>query len=769
MPAAFDHARWIADPRAKTPAVTAFRRIFSLPGNAKIRAHISADERYEFFVDGERIGCGPERCDLANWSYESHDLDLKAGRHVIVARTWHLGELAPKSQMSVRPGFLFVATGVAPDLLNTGVAGWESMPVDGYGWLEVPETQVRGYYTVGARCSIDGRRYPWGIERGEGALWQASVIVADATWTMSPAQLPAMHDEPRAIGRIVHIDAHLDGTAVLRANHLASDESPWNGLLLTAKPLTIPAGSRRRVIIDLENYFCGYSDAVLTGGADASVRINWSESLFEKPEGPAKGDRDLIEGKFTAGCGDLFITDGGEERHFRPLWWQAGRYLEVQVATASKPLTIRALGIRETRYPHRFTATFASDDPRLAAVIPMALRTLEMCSHDSYMDCPHYEQQMWIGDTRLQALVTYVQSDDDRLPRKALALLGSSRNETGLTACSWPGRGKWACIPGFSLWWVAMVHDYALWRGDDAFVRSLLPGTRAVFDGVMKTLTPGHLLSAPPHWNYQDWVPGWDWGIPKDGAKGICGLINWQLAWVLMQGAELEEQFGDAAIAQRYRQTSADITKASIAAFWDEGRGLFAEDLGKTKFDEHSQCLALLGNQLPTEMREQVATGLVNDRNLDRTTIYFTHYLFEAYRLLDRTDLLIERMQLWFDHHKNGLKTTIEQPEPSRSDCHAWGAHPVFHYFATILGIRPASPGFAEVRIEPRLGPLNRAEGRMPHPKGVIEVSLRIEGGELAGDVETPVAGVLAWGGMEMSIKPGKQSLKMAGKRARAK
>ena len=33
----------------------------------------------------------------------------------------------------------------------------------------------------------------------------------------------------------------------------------------------------------------------------------------------------------------------------------------------------------------------------------------------------------------------------------------------------------------------------------------------------------------------------------------------------------------------------------------------------------------------------------------------------------------------------------------TRSDCHAWGAHPVFHFYATVLGIRPAAPGFRRV------------------------------------------------------------------------
>ncbi|MEZ4556023.1 MAG: hypothetical protein R2854_06150 [Caldilineaceae bacterium] len=108
--------------------------------------------------------------------------------------------------------------------------------------------------------------------------------------------------------------------------------------------------------------------------------------------------------------------------------------------------------------------------------------------------------------------------------------------------------------------------------------------------------------------------------------------------------------------------------------------------------------------------------SLLSDPSLTRTTIYFTHYLFETYRLLDQPAALFERMGLWFELAAQGFKTTPEQPEPSRSDCHGWGAHPLYHYFATLLGIRPAGLGFDEVEIRPMPGDLTHLSGEMVHP-----------------------------------------------------
>ena len=108
-----------------------------------------------------------------------------------------------------------------------------------------------------------------------------------------------------------------------------------------------------------------------------------------------------------------------------------------------------------------------------------------------------------------------------------------------------------------------------------------------------------------------------------------------------------------------------------------------------------------------------------------RTTIYFSHYLFEALRELNEPDAIIRRMGDWDALLEDGLKTTIEMPEPTRSDCHAWGAHPLFHFHATLAGIRPAAPSFGAVEIKPQLGQLSWIESRIPHPNGTIFVTVR--------------------------------------------
>jgi alpha-L-rhamnosidase len=168
----------------------------------------------------------------------------------------------------------------------------------------------------------------------------------------------------------------------------------------------------------------------------------------------------------------------------------------------------------------------------LGEVIPLGKRVMEMCSHETYMDCPYYEQLMYVGDTRLEVLVTYTWTTDDLLPRKAIATFGSSRKGPGFTQSRYPCKSE-QVIPPFSAWWVAMVHDFAMWRGDLALVRQMLPDVRGVIDAFMDVRNSDGLIAAPLGWNFMDWVPSWKYGIPKDGDAGVSGLINAKVAWVL--------------------------------------------------------------------------------------------------------------------------------------------------------------------------------------------------------------------------------------------
>lgn len=770
--------RWIHPPdEPEPPLVVAYRCRFTLEQPRTVRLHVTADERYELFLDGERFGRGPERGDAVNWFFETYDVEPGAGEHTLLARVWSLGpQMAPTAQTTVHHGLL-----VSPqdedmvETLGTGVGPWECKLLDGYTF----STPQRAGMT-GPRVEIDAKTFDWGFKRGDADGWLPAEPgpegvdghrsrFASRGHGLKPAPLPGMLEERRQVGRAVYVDEPPSadtGQVRMTADADRPDEhAAWTDLCRGEGTVTVASHTRRRVLIDLDDYYCAYPELVVSGGVGSRVRVLWEEACYDSPapRGGAKGNRDEFLGRFYHGVGDTFLPDGGSERLFETVWWRAGRFVEIDVETAAKPLTLERFTIRETRYPLEMEAEFDADDERLTRIVPIMVRGLQMCSHETYMDCPFYEQLMYVGDTRLEVLVTYALTRDDRLPRKAVRMFDASRIPEGLTACSYPSRGK-SLIAPFSLWWVAMLHDFAFWRDDPDFVRNMMPGARAVTDYFLGCRNADGLVEAPRGWNFMDWVREEEWhtGAPPDGQWGVSGMINWQFALVLTQLAELEESVGEHELAVRARRLAREQAESCHEAFWDERRGLYTDTLDGRCVSEHTQCLAILSDLLPPERAEAVADALMAEPDLSPTTIYFSHYLLEALGRMGRMGPLFYRLEEWFALPEWGFKTTYEvAADATRSDCHAWGTHPLWHYFATILGIRPDSPRFKRVRIAPQLGPLRHVRGRLPHPRGFVEAEFEAGDGRIAGEVTLPDGVEGAFVGPEGTtpLSPGRQGV----------
>jgi len=774
-------ARWIQPEGGHTEGVLLWlaRLVIEMPVAAVVRIHVTADERYDLSLDGERIGRGPERGDIDHWPFETFDLTLSAGAHRLVARTWHLGsDHAPTAQLGVHAGFLLAAEGAHAGLFTTGTAAWQTHALGGHQ-LVPGATQ-----DTGSRLLVHTAEVPWSALGGQGDGWTPAVAGRPGIdghlcswwhrhWRLVPAALPAMREQPLALGKLRHLQAlqatDLDVSVlpVQAQEHLTQEAEGWEPLL-AGKAITIPARTSRRAIIDLGAYHCAYSTITVRGGAGSSLRLHWTEALWEPQlltqgwpfESRAKGQRDVVEGKVFRGQGDAVVVSGGGPHRLEGLWWSAGRYLELVVHTAAEALVIEGVTLADTGYPWAFTGTFASDDPSLTGIEELAIRTLRACTHETFMDCPYYEQMQYIGDTRLQALVGYALASDDRLVRKALTMFDASRFPEGLTRSRYPVRDP-QIIPGFSLWWVAMVHDHARWRDDLPFIRSLMPGVRMILECFRANRRDDDLVSSPQGWNFLDWVPSWDGGQSPGGA--VSASLQFHLCGVLELVAELEEALDEPELAVRNRAWARRLSQQAWNVFWDPPSRRLADDREHTRFSEHAPALAIIAGGLTPEQRRLAAASLSAPGTLEPVTIYFAHYLFEAYRVMGRGDLILARLDLWRALQARGLTTLIETPEPNRSDCHAWGAHPVFHFRASLLGVRPAALGFRTVAIAPSLGALTSAAARIPHPRGEVLVSLERSGTSLSGEITLPpgTSGELLWSGSTLALHAGRQDVQL--------
>jgi hypothetical protein len=117
----------------------------------------------------------------------------------------------------------------------------------------------------------------------------------------------------------------------------------------------------------------------------------------------------------------------------------------------------------------------------------------------------------------------------------------------------------------------------------------------------------------------------------------------------------------------------------------------------------------------------------------------------------------------WREMVALGLTTWAEQPEPTRSDSHAWSAHPNYDFLTMVAGIRPRTAGFATVTVAPHLGSLKHLSVVVPNPKGMIEAEYTVEDSRVKATITLPasVSGELLWNGKTFGLHEHKQELQL--------
>jgi hypothetical protein len=756
-------ALWVSPPDVPAEAFGVFhlRRAFELAARPdRFVVHVSADNRYRLFVNGQQVSSGPQRSDLMHWRYETVDLapHLRAGRNVLAALVWNWGSERPVAQFSRRTAFLLQGDSEREAVVNTGPE-WKVLHNEGYEPIPV---RIQAYYASPPGEAVDGRHMPWGWDEVEysdnawkaaaaGEGWRADRTQLRGTdltgqaggWQLVPRSLPPMEEKPVRFARV----------------RRAQGIEPGDGFLRGTGDLMVPARSRAVLLVDQSHLTNAYAVLETTGGAGSTISLTYAEALTDAAG--RKGNRDEIEGKTIVGIKDVFRPDGGERRRFQTLWFRTYRYAQVEIETQDQPLRIHDLHGIFTAYPFELRARFDSDLPWLQDMWAINWRGARLCAFETYFDTPYYEQLQYVGDTRIQALISLYMTSDDRLVRQALSHFDLSRIPEGITASRYPSSlGQY--IPTFSLLWIAMVHDYWMLRDDPEFVRGFLPGVRSVVGWFEHRIDESGLLGPIPWWPYVDWAPEWPVGNPPGAKDGHSTMISLQFVYALERAAALEDALGQPLEAGRDRRLAEALRASVRAKAWDSERGLFSDAPSTAHYSQQTNIMAVLVDAIPAAEQRALMERILTDAKLTQATYYYGFYLFEALRKAGLADRYIERLEPWRGMLAMGLTTVPETPEPTRSDSHAWSAHPNYGLLATVLGLRPSAPGWRSVRIAPALGPLQRASGRVPHPRGDIDVSLTRSGADgLHVDVTLPagLTGTLVWREKSVPLHEGRQEL----------
>ncbi|MCZ7648856.1 MAG: hypothetical protein M5U26_26965 [Planctomycetota bacterium] len=749
-------AQWIWHPEATRDgyAVVLFRKTLDLPHEVEDPTlWITADERFVFYLDGNLLARGPTRSDPTRWPCARvRPGTLAAGRHTLAAAAFHFGpDHAGMGQLSCRAGFLLRGEapqgGEAFDARVRTDASWRCFQDLSRGPVAPEWGDLRIYYCAGDGERIDGARAPWGwmgpdfddrdwrapVELCPGVVWGQRQPRANH-WLV-PDPLPPMDEDEERFARVAETD-HPEPEAL----------DAW---LREDRAVQVAAHSKVRILLDRGLLTNAYTPLTVSGGQGAAIRAVNVEALYLDGK-LNKGDRNQTAGKHAWGQVDEFLPGGGERETFETLWWRSYRYLELTVTTGDRPLTLDKIRSRFTGYPLRERGGFTPDEPHrpsFAKMLDLGWRTARLCAHETYFDCPHFEQLQYIGDTRVQALFSYLLAGDDRLARKSIDDFWHSRIPEGLTQSRFPTRLR-QVIPPFSLYWIGMLYDFFLYRGDKAFLEPYLPAAREILAWFLRRRREDGLIGPLPHWNFTDWVPAWKHGESPGNSTGGSAYLALLVAQAARWLSKLEWEFDYPDLSRRWKTVADTLGADVVRECWDAERRMLSDQPRSSSFSQHANVQGILEGALGRYDTRELLQRILRDPGVTPPgSPYFRFYVAQAMKAVGWRAGFFELLKHWEGLLEGtGLTTWPESDGRTRSDCHAWSCTPSIEFLQTVLGVEPDLEigGFRRAVITPCLGPLNEAAGEVPTPHGSIRLELqRLERGAVRARVETPVSAKL--------------------------
>ncbi|KAL2851259.1 Six-hairpin glycosidase-like protein [Aspergillus pseudodeflectus] len=735
------------DDNSDVARILQFRKRFEIEQvPSQCLVHVSADTRYRLFVNGQSVCFGPAKSTLAEWNYETVDIApfCTAGTNSIAARVLRYSPRQPGTMSFIRgpiPGFILYCESldISTDRL------WLCKTDDAVRILSPRQTNpALGPPLLLVNEEVDGTHEDcgWATRDYDVSTWVTAIKA-----TLKTPMVPILEGR-RLVPRIIPLLPEIAGrfSGAISCEGLTAEETTcWTDLVQNDQQLWIDSNRKMTITLDATVLTTAFLELHFQGGAKSRIRIRCAE-CFERqatdspnPFARNKGDRTDAAG-ILVGYDDFYTVsntiDANGSVYYEPFWFRTFRYVELQIETSDMPLCVQRFTYRSSHYPLDIKTTISHFPSKEAEKQwEISLNTLQNCMHETYEDCPYYEQNQFAMDARLQILFTYQLSHDDRLARKCMQEFYSSRRPDGLIETHFPSPFPVVNIPFFSLYWILMVHDHMMYIGDRSLVRRYLGTIDGILDHFAQRVEEDGLVGrlAWDIWPFVDWTKEWTLGkgdfrqlaVPpayyRTGKMTYSSLIY---AYVLQKAAVLCEYVGRHDTAAEYTRRAEDLNKAVVTHCF---RADFLADGPDSPIEErsqHAQVFAVLSGALQGETAREVLQRALTDASFARCSYAMSFYVFEAARKVGIYDPFRDSLlDPWREMMHLNLTTWAESAAMPRSGCHGWSAVPIHDVVANVVGLRPGAPGFDTILFEPRREYWPKMEGTFAIGSGTLMAS----------------------------------------------
>ena len=362
--------------------------------------------------------------------------------------------------------------------------------------------------------------------------------------------------------------------------------------------------------------------------------------------------------------------------------------------------------------------SFRCSDERLNRIWRTAAYTQLLTMQHYIFEGAKRDRLVWYGDFNPQAMTTLNVFGAPDVLKETLGVYAET---------TWPLPNYMNGFPNYSLWWLISVSDLYHYTGDLEYLRLREPYVHGLFNAIKKRVKENGQAGFPAE--FLDWPTA---DNPEAQHSGTHAIFTIAVERVVEIAGALDN----------------DVLLAESTALLEKLRSFVPDNVG---VKQSAALMALAGLEDPAKPNVDV----VAKNGGENFSTFYGYYMLEALakggRRAEALDIIREywgamldvgATTFWEDFNLKWLENAgrIDELTPAGKDslhgdrgaycyegfrhslCHGWSSGPAPWLIRYVLGVTPASPGFAEVGFDPFLGDLDWAEGTVPTPRGVIRV-----------------------------------------------
>lgn len=446
----------------------------------------------------------------------------------------------------------------------------------------------------------------------------------------------------------------------------------------------VNSNNKTHFLLDIGYEEVGYLKFRLKSSKKQKITITFGEHIIDGCVRRIIGSRDF----------SVEVTVGkGENEYFNPFRRLGLRYIEV---FCEHPIQIEYLSIIPVEYPvNEIEKTFSNKLRN--DIYKTSMRTLRLCMHEHYEDCPWREQGLYAMDSRNQMLFGYYAFGEYAFPRSNLYLFSKdNRKDNHISICVPTSYDL--TIPSFSLHYISEVYEYTVYSKDLSLVKEIYPKLKSLISVFINNMKDGLLLnfkgqesdvfSNRRYWNFYEWAEGLDGRENKDNKETIDTALNCLFVIALKYMHEISKMIG---IQSDYLDLANKLITSINESFYDSVRGLYVNSNNDNRVSELVNSLCILCGATDDEKGKMIAGRIVNNKGeLTFTTLSMLCFKYDALLKVDKDkykEYILNEIDLKFKKMLDAGATTFWETEKGDADfhnagslCHGWSALPIYYY-----------------------------------------------------------------------------------------